>query len=53
LETYLKIETTIDGGIHYLLENNETQLVAANHKVIKFYDFIDKKKKESLEALAK
>lgn len=44
---YLKIETTIEGGIEFLLETSDSQLVAANAKCIKFYDFIDKQKKES------
>jgi len=39
---YLKIETTIEGGIEFLLETTDTQIVAANAKCIKFYDFIDK-----------
>ena len=43
---YLKIETTIEGGIQFLLETSDTQLVAANAKCIKFYDFIDKVKKD-------
>ena len=42
----MKIETTIEGGIEFLLETSETQLVAANAKCIKFYDFIDKQKKD-------
>jgi hypothetical protein len=48
LTPYLKIETTIKGGIKFLLESHSTQIVAANEKTIKFYDFIDKveKKKE-------
>ena len=44
---YLKIETTITGGIEFLLETTDTQLVAANATCIKFYDFIDKQKQES------
>ena len=48
LQPYLKIDTTIEGGIKFLLESHQTQIVAANEKTIKFYDFIDKnaKKKE-------
>ena len=46
LQPYLKIETTIEGGIEFLLETSDTQLVAANAKCIKFYDFIDKAKKD-------
>ena len=42
LHPYLKIETTITGGIRYLVESNDTQIVAANEKTMKFYDFIDK-----------
>ena len=45
IEPYLKIETTITGGIKYLLESSGTQIVAANQDVIKFYDFIDKSEK--------
>lgn len=50
LQPYLKIETTIAGGIQFLLETTDTQLVAANANCIKFYDFIDKQKKETEEA---
>lgn len=49
LQPYLKIETTIEGGIKYLLETQPTQLVAANDKALKFYDFIDKAEKEKKE----
>ena len=45
LHPYLKIETTISGGIKYLVESQDTQIVAANEKCIKFYDFIDKSDK--------
>lgn len=49
LHPYLKIETTIVGGIKFLLETQDTQIVAANSKCIKFYDFIDKNDKEANE----
>lgn len=49
LQPYLKIETTIEGGIKYLIETQPTQLVAANDRTLKFYDFIDKIEKESKE----
>ena len=49
IEPYLKIETTITDGIKFLLETSETQIVAANEKVIKFYDFIDKNEKKREE----
>lgn len=49
LQPYLKIETTIEGGIKFLLESHETQIVAANEKTIKFYDFIDKNAKKREE----
>lgn len=42
---YLKIETTFENGIKYLLETHDTQLAAANESTIKFYDFVDKNKK--------
>lgn len=45
IEPYLKIETTIAGGIQFLLESSDTQIVAANGGIIKFYDFIDKGEK--------
>lgn len=51
LMPYLKIETTIVGGIKYLLETQATQIVAANDKTLKFYDFIDKVQKEKDEVL--
>ena len=50
LQPFLKIETTIEGGIKHLMESNETQIVAANETTIKFYDFIDKFEKEKNEA---
>ena len=49
LYPYLKIETTITDGIKYLCESSDTQIVAANEKVIKFYDFIDKSNKDAAE----
>ena len=49
LYPYLKIETTITDGIKYLCESSDTQIVAANEKVIKFYDFIDKGEKDKNE----
>lgn len=49
LHPYLKIETTIVGGIRFLLETTPTQIVAANNKCIKFYDFIDKNDKDAKE----
>lgn len=49
----MKIETTIVGGIKYLIETQPTQLVAANDKTLKFYDFIDKIEKEKNEKLEK
>ena len=49
LQPYLKIETTIEDGIKYLIESHETQIIAANENVIKFYDFIDKFHKENSE----
>ena len=53
IEPYLKIETTITDGIKFLLESSETQIVAANEKVIKFYDFIDKNGKAEQERIKK
>lgn len=53
LHPYLKIETTIVGGIKFLLETQDTQIVAANSKSIKFYDFIDKNDKEAKEKNSK
>lgn len=45
MKPYLKIETSIEGGIKFLLETHSTQIVAANENTIKFYDFIDKVQK--------
>ena len=53
IEPYLKIETTITDGIQFLLESSDTQIVAANEKVIKFYDFIDKNGKAEKERIQK
>ena len=50
IEPYLKIETTITGGIKYLIESSPTQIVAANENVIKFYDFVDKSEKSRIDA---
>ena len=52
-EIRIKIETTIVGGIQFLLETQDTQIVAANSKTIKFYDFIDKNDKEAKEKARK
>lgn len=49
LKPYLKIETSIEGGIKFLLETHRTQIVAANESTLKFYDFIDKNEKKRLE----
>ena len=49
LNPYLKIETTLTGGIKYLLETQDTQIAAANESQLKFYDFVDKREKESKE----
>lgn len=53
LEPYLKIETTITDGIKFLLESSDTQIVAANEKIIKFYDFIDKNGKAEQDRIKK
>lgn len=53
LKPYLKIETTIEGGIKFLLETAETQIVAANETTLKFYDFIDKIEKTKDEDAVK
>lgn len=53
LKPYLKIETTIEGGIKFLLETHSTQIVAANENTIKFYDFIDKIEKNKETQAAK
>lgn len=50
LNPYLKIETTLTGGIKYLLETQDTQIAAANESELKFYDFVDKREKEKKEA---
>ena len=49
LKPFLKIETSIEGGIKFLLETHATQIVAANENTIKFYDFIDKNEKKREE----
>ena len=36
-----------------MLETSPTQIVAANSKVIKFYDFIDKNEKDDQERIKK
>lgn len=53
MKPYLKIETTIEGGIKFLLETSKTQIVAANENTIKFYDFIDKIQKNKEEQTQK
>ena len=49
MKPFLKIETSIEGGIKFLLETHSTQIVAANENTIKFYDFIDKNEKKREE----
>jgi len=53
MKPYLKIETSIEGGIKFLLETHATQIVAANETTLKFYDFIDKVKKLKDEDVVK
>jgi hypothetical protein len=46
LTPHMKVDTSFGpgSGIRYLLEGNETQVVAVDtNKTVKFYDFIDKK----------
>lgn len=52
----MRIETSFPPGtgIRYLLESNETQIVAVDtHKTLKFYEFVDKRIKLENERLAK
>lgn len=47
LKPHIRIETSLNSGIKYLLESSDTQIVAVDtHKTLKFYEFIDKIKKE-------
>lgn len=40
---HIRISTTFDNGIKYVLQTSPTQLVCVNHeKTLKFYDFVDK-----------
>ena len=45
LHPYLQIKTGLD-GIKYIVEMTETQLIAANEKTIKVFNFIDKNGKD-------
>ena len=48
LTPHIRIETSMVEGIRFLLEANETQIVAVDtHKTLKFYEFIDKEVKEA------
>lgn len=50
LSPHIRVETSLVGGIQYLLEATETQIVAVDtHKTLKFYEFIDKEEKEQAE----
>lgn len=50
LKPHIRIETSLNSGIKYLLESSDTQIVAVDtHKTLKFYEFIDKIKKEEEE----
>lgn len=50
LQPHIRIETSLQNGIRYLLEASETQLVAVDTvKTLKFYEFIDKELKEKEE----
>lgn len=56
LTPHMRIETSFapGTGIRYLLESNETQIVAVDtHRTLKFYEFIDKRIKEETERVAK
>jgi len=51
----MRVETSFapGTGIRYLLEANETQIVAVDtHRTLKFYEFIDKRVKEQNEKIA-
>lgn len=56
LTPHMRIETSFapGTGIRYLLEANETQIVAVDtDRTLKFYEFIDKRIKEENERVAK
>ena len=43
LTVHIRIATTFDNGIKYVLQTSPTQLVCVNHeRTLKFYDFVDK-----------
>jgi hypothetical protein len=53
LTPHIKIQTSLL-GIRFLVESSDTQIVAIDiHKTLKFYEFIDKTKKEEDERKAK
>lgn len=44
LSIHIKISTTFNDGIKYILQTSPTQIVCVNHeKTLKFYDFVDKR----------
>ena len=50
LTPHFRVETSLSEGIKYLLQSSQTQIVAVdNFKTLKFYEFIDKQKKEEEE----
>lgn len=54
LQPHFRIETSLSEGIKYLLQSSPNQIVAVdNFKTLKFYDFIDKQKREEEERQAK
>jgi hypothetical protein len=51
---HFRIETSLSEGIRYLLQSSPSQIVAVDtFKTLKFYDFIDKKKREEEEEYTK
>lgn len=54
LQGHLKIETSLSGGIRFVLQTSPTQLVFVdNDRILKFYEFIDKAAKLEEEEKAK
>jgi Ca2+-binding EF-hand superfamily protein len=54
LAIHIKIATTFESGIKYVLQTSPIQLVCVNHeKTLKFYDFVDKRAQKEKKELEK
>jgi hypothetical protein len=46
----MKVQTSCENGIRFILQTTETQMIAVDHyKTVRFYNFVDKIAKENEE----